>query len=132
MLSTTTFILYQPNIKCVTSLAVICKQIALYYWANIIRKQVSLMCKMFHEQLILYKNFDINQNLISWHATQLNLLNNPELEYALHDLKIVFIYRVFYNASVVHQWKNISKVSKLCYNIISKNELILNSKCRLC
>jgi len=59
------------------------------------------MCKMFHEQLILYKNFDINMNLISWHATQLNLLNNHELNNAWHDLKIVFINHVFYNASVV-------------------------------
>jgi len=100
--------------------AVICKQRALHYWIKIMNKQDSLMYRMFNKQRIVYNNININRNLKNWYASLLNVLNNLELEYILHD----FNNNVYFLPCIskrlcdqyVHQWKDtMSMQPKLYY-----------------
>ena len=84
-------------------LAVICKQRALHFWITIMNKQDSFMYRMFNEQRMVYNNNNVNRNFKSWYVTLLNVLNNFELEYILHNLTIIFtICHVYPNAYVTN------------------------------
>jgi len=85
---------------------------------------------MFNEQRIVYNNNNVNRNLKSWYAILLNVLNNLELEYILHDFNKNVHYLPCISKRLrdqyVHQWKDTMPIQpKLyCYRMFKRLSVI--------